>query len=169
MTSDGTETLILTFTSKTGHSVGLNRHSIFLFGFFCQSEDLFWHFIDLISETPDLNIYVFEKELDEDFILHFPSILSCLKQLPYSSLLMYCINIHGFGLMYVSCGVNYNVNLIGTHGQTFQLYKRSFELTAKCSFCVIGSLYVYCVRIEHYPKATPLEFYAKRGCIQVLV
>ena len=36
MTSEGTETLILAFTSKTGQSVAHNRH----FGFFCQRLDI---------------------------------------------------------------------------------------------------------------------------------
>ena len=34
MTSEGTETLIFAFTSKTGQSGAHNRHKIFLFGFF---------------------------------------------------------------------------------------------------------------------------------------
>ena len=33
MTLEGTETLILTFTSKTGQPVAHNRHIVFLFGF----------------------------------------------------------------------------------------------------------------------------------------
>ena len=47
-----TETLILTFTSKTGQSVAQYRHRIriFLFGFSCQKEDIFLHFIGLISD-----------------------------------------------------------------------------------------------------------------------
>ena len=32
----------------------LKRHRTFLYEFFCQNEDIFWHFIGLISETPDL-------------------------------------------------------------------------------------------------------------------
>ena len=40
MPSDCTEALILTFTSKTGHFVGLNRHKIFVYEFFCQNEDI---------------------------------------------------------------------------------------------------------------------------------
>ena len=51
MTPEGTETLILAFTSKTGHSVAHNRQRIFLFGFFCQREDIFRHFIGLISDS----------------------------------------------------------------------------------------------------------------------
>ena len=34
MTSEGYETLILAFTSKTGQSVAHNGHRVFLFGFF---------------------------------------------------------------------------------------------------------------------------------------
>ena len=45
MTSEGTETLILVLTSKTGQSVTHNRHKIFSFGFFYQREDIFRHFI----------------------------------------------------------------------------------------------------------------------------
>ena len=40
MTSEGTETLNLAFTSKIGQSVAHNRHGIFLFGFFCQRMDI---------------------------------------------------------------------------------------------------------------------------------
>ena len=48
MTPEGTEALILAFTSKTGQSVvHIKRHRIFLFGFFCQREDIFGHFIGL--------------------------------------------------------------------------------------------------------------------------
>ena len=51
MTSDGTETLILAFTSKTGKYVENCRHRFFLFGFFCQSDDIFKHFICLIQDS----------------------------------------------------------------------------------------------------------------------
>ena len=51
MTSEGTETLILLFTSKTRQSVANNRRGIFLFGFFCQEIDIFRHFIRLISDS----------------------------------------------------------------------------------------------------------------------
>ena len=55
MNSEVTETLILTFTSKTGQSVAHNRHRRFSFGFFCQREDIFGHFIGLISDSRCLN------------------------------------------------------------------------------------------------------------------
>ena len=45
MTSEGTDTLILAFTSKTGQSVARLTHRIVLFGFFNQREDIFTHFI----------------------------------------------------------------------------------------------------------------------------
>ena len=48
MTPEYTETLIFAFTSKTGQSVAQHRNRIFLFGLFCQREDIFWHFIGLI-------------------------------------------------------------------------------------------------------------------------
>ena len=48
---EDTEILILAFTSKTGQSVALNRHRIFLFRFFSQREDIFRHFISLISDS----------------------------------------------------------------------------------------------------------------------
>ena len=51
MTSEGTETLILAFTSKTGQSVAHDRQGIFLFGFFCQRMDTFRHFKSLISDS----------------------------------------------------------------------------------------------------------------------
>ena len=51
MTSEGTKTLILSFTSKTGQSVEHTRHRIFLFGFFGQREDTLRHFIGLISDS----------------------------------------------------------------------------------------------------------------------
>ena len=51
MTSEGTDTLFLGSTSKTGQSVAHNRHGIFLFGFFCQRMDIFRHFISLISDS----------------------------------------------------------------------------------------------------------------------
>ena len=38
---EGTEILILAFTSKTGQPVALNRHRIFLFRFSSQREDIF--------------------------------------------------------------------------------------------------------------------------------
>ena len=41
MTSEGTDTLILAFSSKTGQSVARYTHRIFLFGFFNQREDIF--------------------------------------------------------------------------------------------------------------------------------
>ena len=40
MTSEGTKTLILAFTSKTGQPVEHTRHRIYLFGFFCQTGDI---------------------------------------------------------------------------------------------------------------------------------
>ena len=65
MTSDCTETLILTFTSKKRHCVGLYKQpqSISI----CQKEDVYWHFIGLIFQTPDL----FEIDLNEVFFFHF--------------------------------------------------------------------------------------------------
>ena len=51
MTSEGTDTLILAVTSKTGQSVARYTHQIFLFGFFNQREDIFTHFIGLISSS----------------------------------------------------------------------------------------------------------------------
>ena len=47
MASEGTETLILAFTSKTGQSVAHNTHRIFLFRFFRQGMDMLRHFISL--------------------------------------------------------------------------------------------------------------------------
>ena len=51
MLSEGTDTLILDFTSKTGQSVAHNAHRIFLFGFFCQREDIFMHIIGLFLDS----------------------------------------------------------------------------------------------------------------------
>ena len=51
MTSESTETLILSIISKTGQLVAHTRHRIFLFGFFCQGEDILTHFIGLISDA----------------------------------------------------------------------------------------------------------------------
>ena len=51
MTSEGTDALILAFTSKTGQSVARYTHRIFLFGFFNQREDIFTHFKGLISSS----------------------------------------------------------------------------------------------------------------------
>ena len=51
MTPEGTDALILAFTSKTGQSVAHFTHRIFLFGFFSQREDIFTHFISLISSS----------------------------------------------------------------------------------------------------------------------
>ena len=51
MTSEGTDTLILAFTSKTGQSVARLPHRIVLFEFFNQREDIFTHFIGLISSS----------------------------------------------------------------------------------------------------------------------
>ena len=57
MTSEGTETLIVALTSKTGQSVAHNRHKIFSFGFFYQREDIFRHFIGRILDTKYFQIY----------------------------------------------------------------------------------------------------------------
>ena len=51
MTSEGTKPLILAFTSKKGQSVEHTRHRIFLFGFFCQKEDILRFFIGLILDS----------------------------------------------------------------------------------------------------------------------
>ena len=51
MTSEGTDALILAFTSKTGQSVARYTQRIFLFGFFSQREDIFTHFIGLILSS----------------------------------------------------------------------------------------------------------------------
>ena len=51
MMSEGTDTLILAFTSKTGQSVARYTHRFFLFGFFNQREDIFMHFIGLILSS----------------------------------------------------------------------------------------------------------------------
>ena len=53
MTSEGTDALILAFTSKSGQSVARYTYQIFLFGFFSQREDIFTHFISLISSSRD--------------------------------------------------------------------------------------------------------------------
>ena len=50
LTSEGTKTLILAFTSKPGQPVEHTRH-IFLLGFFFQTEDISRHFIGLISDS----------------------------------------------------------------------------------------------------------------------
>ena len=50
MMSEGTKTLILTFTSKPGQPVERTRHRIFKFEFCCQREVIFRHFIGLISD-----------------------------------------------------------------------------------------------------------------------
>ena len=50
-TTEGTDTLIFAFTSKTGQSVARYTHRIFLFEFFSQREDIFTHFIGLISSS----------------------------------------------------------------------------------------------------------------------
>ena len=51
MTSEGTDTLIFAFTSKTGQSVACYTHRFFLFGFFSQRGDIFTHFIGIISSS----------------------------------------------------------------------------------------------------------------------
>ena len=53
MSREGTETLILVFTSKTGQSVEHDRHrNFYLFCvFFCHREDIFRHFIGLILDS----------------------------------------------------------------------------------------------------------------------
>ena len=44
--------VVLTITSKTGQSVArINTHTIFLFGFLCQREDILRHFIGIISDS----------------------------------------------------------------------------------------------------------------------
>ena len=64
MTSEGTETLILAFTSKTGQSVAHNSHRIFLFSYFCEREEILRHFICLISD-PRLKAGVLKPELNK--------------------------------------------------------------------------------------------------------
>ena len=55
MTTEGTQTVILAITLKTGQSVAHNRHGIFLFGSFCQRMDIgvhvFMHFISSILDS----------------------------------------------------------------------------------------------------------------------
>ena len=58
MTSEGTDALILTLTSKTGQYVARNTHIIILFGFLYQlfgflyqREDEFRHFIGIITDS----------------------------------------------------------------------------------------------------------------------
>ena len=41
MTSEGSDALILAFTSKMGQFVARYTHRIFLFGFFSQREDIY--------------------------------------------------------------------------------------------------------------------------------
>ena len=69
MTPEGTETLILAFTSKTGQSVAHYRHRIFLFGFFCQREDIFRHFMGLISDARRKGSQ--DRTKQRCFFLHF--------------------------------------------------------------------------------------------------
>ena len=69
MTSEGTDTLIFAFTLKTGQSVARYTHRIFLFLFFSQREDIFTHFIGLISSSRHKGIR--EKELNKGEFLHF--------------------------------------------------------------------------------------------------
>ena len=69
MTSEGTDTLILAFTSKTGQSVARHTHRIFLFGFFYQREDIFMHFIGLILRTRHKGFA--RKNLTKREFLHF--------------------------------------------------------------------------------------------------
>ena len=51
ITSEGTETLILAFISKTGQYVAHTRYRIFYNRFFYQVKDTLRHFIGLISES----------------------------------------------------------------------------------------------------------------------
>ena len=51
MRSEGTEKLILAFTSKTGQSVAHTRHTIFQNRLLYQVKDSLRHFIGLISES----------------------------------------------------------------------------------------------------------------------
>ena len=51
MSSEDTDTLILAFTLKAGKFVACNTHRIFLFGFFCQRENIIMHFIGIFSDS----------------------------------------------------------------------------------------------------------------------
>ena len=51
MPTEGTEMLLLALNPKTGQSVAHNRHKLFLFGIFCQRDDIFRHFIGPISDS----------------------------------------------------------------------------------------------------------------------
>ena len=88
MTPEGTEKLILAFTSKKGQSVAHNKHRIFLFGFACQREDLFRHFIGLISfRLQTLRVLVIE--LNKEFFCIFYRFLAPFNQLQCSATLIY--------------------------------------------------------------------------------
>ena len=50
MTSEGIDMLNLAFTLETRQSVARCTRKIFLFGFFCQTEDVLRHFIGLIAD-----------------------------------------------------------------------------------------------------------------------
>ena len=52
--------------------------------------------------------------------------------------------------------------LCGKYGVLFinLVYKQNFVFATKSSLCVIGPLYVYCFRIQLYPKANSSELYA---------
>ena len=51
ITSEGTKSPSLAFTSKTRQSVKHTRHRIFSFGVFCQRENILRHFIGSISDS----------------------------------------------------------------------------------------------------------------------
>ena len=56
MMSEDSDLLSLPFTSKTGqsHSVAQNRQMIFFYFTSIYRKDIFWHFIDIISDLKDI-------------------------------------------------------------------------------------------------------------------
>ena len=50
MTSEGSKTFMVALILKTGQSVAHRGHNIFYLGFFYLTEDIFKHFIGLISD-----------------------------------------------------------------------------------------------------------------------
>ena len=87
MTPEGTETLILAFTSKTGKSVAHNRHKIFSFGFFYQREDIFRHFIGRTSDSRLKGTRDITKQ--RGFFAFFHRFLARLNQLRCPATLIY--------------------------------------------------------------------------------
>ena len=73
--------------------------AIIQFGFFCQRDDTFRHFIGIISDSR-FKRYLRQNKTKSFFFFIFPRFLSLFNQLPRSATLIYGITFPGSGKMH---------------------------------------------------------------------